>query len=115
MNRDQIFLRHILDEIEFLEEVFPINSSKELLSDPVIQRASVRSLEIIGEAVKNLSNNFKADNSQIEWKEIAGMRDKLIHRYFSVDLDIVYEVLMNRLPELKVTVLNALNLFNDLL
>lgn len=60
-------------------------------------------------AVKNLSITFKEDNPQIEWKEIAGMRDKLIHRYFSVDLDIVYEVLINRLPELKETVLNALD------
>ncbi|MDO8869532.1 MAG: DUF86 domain-containing protein [Methanobacteriaceae archaeon] len=52
-------------------------------------------------AVKNLSESFKADNPEIEWKEIAGMRDRLIHRYFSVDWDIVWEVINNRLPELK--------------
>jgi uncharacterized protein with HEPN domain len=67
-----------------------------------------RALEIIGEAVKNLSDAFKENNPQIEWKEIAGMRDRLIHRYFTIDLDIVYEVVINRLPELKVTVLKAL-------
>lgn len=108
MNRDQIFLKHILDEIEFLEEYFPKNNDKELLNDPAVQRFTVRSLEIIGEAVKNLSDEFKENNPQIEWKEIAGMRDKLIHRYFSIDLDIVYEVLRNRLPELKETVINVL-------
>lgn len=108
MDRDQLFLRHILTEIEFLEEYFPENTGKELLNDPSIQRFTVRSLEIIGEAVKNLSPSFKAKNQEIEWKEIAGMRDRLIHRYFNVDLDIVYEVLRNRLPELKKTVLNAL-------
>jgi len=47
-----------------------------------MQRATVRNREVIGEAVKNLSDNFKADNPQIEWKEIAGMRDRLIHRIF---------------------------------
>lgn len=108
MNRDQLFLRHILDEIEFLEEYFPENADKELLNDPAVQRFTVRSLEIIGEAVKNLSQPFKEDYPEIEWKEIAGMRDRLVHRYFNVDLDIVYEVLINRLPELKETVLNAL-------
>ena len=108
MNRDKIFLRHILEEIEFLEGHFPENTEKELLNDPAVQRFSVRSLEIIGEAVKNLSKEFKANNSQIEWKEIAGMRDRLIHRYFTIDLDIVYEVITDRLPELKETVLNAL-------
>ncbi|MGZ7096759.1 MAG: HepT-like ribonuclease domain-containing protein [Methanobacterium sp.] len=108
MNRDQIYLKHILDEIEFLEEYFPENADKELLFDPAVQRFTVRSLEIIGEAVKNLSDEFKDNYPQIEWKEIAGMRDRLVHRYFNVDLDIVYEVIMNRLPELKETVLNAL-------
>jgi len=108
VNRDQLFLRHILDEIEFLEEYFPENADKELLNDPAVQRFTVRSLEIIGEAVKNLSQPFKEDYHEIEWKEIAGMRDRLVHRYFNVDLDIVYEVLTNRLPELKETVLNAL-------
>lgn len=81
---------------------------EELLNNPVIQRATVRSLEIIGEAVKNLSNEFKKDNPQIEWKEIAGMRDRLIHRYFTIDWDIVYEVITERLLELKETVVRAL-------
>ncbi len=108
MNRDQIFLRHILEEIEFLEGHFPENAEKGLLNDPAVQRFTVRSLEIIGEAVKNLSESFKEDNPQIEWKEIAGMRDRLIHRYFTIDWDIVYEVITDRLPELKETVLNAL-------
>jgi uncharacterized protein with HEPN domain len=70
-------------------------------------RDTIRSLEIIGEAVKNLSEEFKNDNPQIAWKEIAGMRDRLIHRYFNIDLDIVYEVITERLPELKETVKNA--------
>ena len=124
MNRDKFFLDHVFDEITFLNDYFSDLKFDDLKNDPVLQKALLKSLENIGEAVKNrrflmfanlwfataknLSNNFKADNSQIEWKEIAGMRDKLIHCYFSVDLDIVYEVLRNRLPELKETVLNVL-------
>lgn len=104
MNDDNLFLGHILDEIIFIEENFSKISFDSFMENAVLQRASIRSLEIIGEAVKNLSDSFKADNPQIEWKEIAGMRDRLIHRYFSVDWDIVWEVINDRLPELKNTI-----------
>jgi len=80
------------------------NSREDLLSDPLLQRGTIKSLEIIGEAVKNLSVDFKTNNSEIEWKEIAGMRDKLIHQYFAVDWNIVWEVIQDRIPELKETV-----------
>ena len=76
-----------------------------------IHYSTIRSLEIIGEAVKNLSEDIKTNNTQIEWKEIAGMRDKLIHRYFTIDWDIVNEVIRDRLPELSETVNKALNNF----
>lgn len=101
MNKDLVLLRHIMDEIDFLEFQFTVNTSEDLLSDPLLQRGTVRSLEIIGEAVKNLSDDFKTQNPEIEWREIAGMRDKLIHQYFAVDWDIVWEIIQHRLPELK--------------
>lgn len=101
MNKDQILLKHIRDEIDFIQGQFPPNNKKNLLNDPVLQRATIRSFEIIGEAVKNLSHDFKEDNPQISWKEIAGMRDKLIHHYFGVDWDIVWEVINTRIPELE--------------
>jgi uncharacterized protein with HEPN domain len=111
VNKDLVFLKHIKDEIDFLEEQFSAVDEKELLSNPLLQRATIRSLEIIGEAVKNLSEDIKTNNTQIEWKEIAGMRDKLIHRYFTIDWDIVNEVIRDRLPELSETVNKALNNF----
>lgn len=104
MNKDAVLLEHIKDEIDFLESQYTINTKEDLLSDPLLQRGTVRSLEIIGEAVKNLSDDFKTNNSEIEWKEIAGMRDKLIHHYFAVDWNIVWEVIQYRIPELKETV-----------
>jgi uncharacterized protein with HEPN domain len=99
VNKDQVLLRHIKDEIDFINGQFPLNNKNNLLNDPVLQRATIRSFEIIGEAVKNLSDDFKDDNPKIKWKEIAGMRDKLIHHYFGVDWDIVWEVINTRIPE----------------
>ena len=108
MNKDTALLEHIKDEIDFLELQFSMNTKEDLLSDPLLQRETVKSLEIIGEAVKNLSDDFKANNSEIEWKEIAGMRDKLVHQYFGVDWNIVWEVIQERIPELKEIVYRVL-------
>jgi len=108
VNKDTALLEHIKDEIDFLELQFTKSTKEDLLSDPLLQRGTVKSLEIIGEAVKNLSDDFKANNSEIEWKEIAGMRDKLVHQYFGVDWNIVWEVIQDRIPELKEIVYRVL-------
>ncbi len=60
----------------------------------------MRSLEVIGEGVKNLSEDFKVDHPEIEWRKIAGMRDMLIHHYFGVDWQVVWNVLEKKLPQL---------------
>ena len=64
----------------------------------------MRALEIIGEATKNLSKELKADNREVRWRDVAGMRDKLIHAYFGVMLDLVWETVKKSLPELKTRV-----------
>jgi uncharacterized protein with HEPN domain len=63
--------------------------------------AVVRKLEIIGEVVKQLPESYTQQHSTIPWKQIAGMRDKLIHFYFGVDPLLVWQTVQNRLPELK--------------
>lgn len=68
--------------------------------DEVLCRASIRILEIIGEATKKLSTEFKSEHSQIEWKKIAGTRDKLIHDYYGIDYDIVWDILTSKIKEL---------------
>ena len=100
MNRDEVFLQHIQDEIQFLETHTRTLKFEELQSDPVLQRAVLRSLEIIGEASKNISIEFKNTNPQIEWKKAAGLRDKLIHHYCGVEWRIVWNVICNELPEM---------------
>ena len=70
------------------------------MQDPVLKRAFSRSIEIIGEAAKKLSPEFKSGNPEINWRAISGMRDKLIHEYFGVDYMIVWDVATNKSKEL---------------
>ena len=69
--------------------------------DPILQRAIVRSLEIIGEASKRLPAEMRNANPAVEWRAMARMRDRLIHDYFGVDLDIVWRVLQSNIPALR--------------
>ena len=82
---------------KFMEDV----SKEAFLSNVKKQYVVLRRLEIIGEATKNLSENLKVNYPQVPWKEIAGMRDKLVHQYFGVDLELVWETMRRELPELK--------------
>ena len=89
------YLRHILDETNYLITTSQGLNKKDFINDQTLKRAWVRSLEIIGEAVKQLPPNFRTDYPEIEWRKIAGMRDKLIHNYFGVDYDIVWDAVIN--------------------
>ena len=72
------------------------------------QYTVLRGLEIIGEATKNLSKELKAKHREVPWRDIAGMRNKLIHQYFGVNLELVWVTIKNKLPELKNQVLKIL-------
>lgn len=94
------FLKHIVDECSYLLSVSKDLSKDEFLDDETLKRAVVRSLEIIGEATKKIPADFKVQWNSIQWKNMAGMRDRLIHDYIGVNYSIVWDVLKNKIPEL---------------
>lgn len=91
-------LHHILDETAYLIRCVKGLTKDKFKSDETLRRAFVRSLEIIGEATKQLAPEIREKYSQVEWKAIAGMRDKLIHVYFGVDYDLVWDVVSQKIP-----------------
>jgi uncharacterized protein with HEPN domain len=95
------FLRHILLEVEYLLSASSGLTFEAFSSDETLQRAFVRSLEVIGEAAKKVPAGFRAEHPGIEWRAMAGMRDRLIHDYFGIDYEIVWDVVRNRIPELQ--------------
>ena len=101
MKSDSEYLKHILDEIHFVMQETKGLTFSDFMNNEMLKRACTRSLEIIGEAAKNLSPEFRKKHKEIEWKKLAGMRDKIIHFYFGVNWDIVWDVIEKRLPELK--------------
>ena len=95
------YLKHIRDESLFILSVTSKGITKEeFLNDETLKRAIVRSLEIIGEATKKIPADFKIKWNNVKWKEMAGMRDRLIHDYMGVNYMIVWDVIINKIPEL---------------
>lgn len=97
---DLELVRHILVETTFILKHTEQKSKEEVINDEVLCRAVVRSLEIIGEATKKLDDEFKSIHNHIEWKKIAGTRDKLIHDYFGIDYDIVWNIIETKIHDL---------------
>jgi len=96
-----IFAEHILESIKDIESFIKDVSKESFMKDKLRQSAVVRQIEIIGEASKNLPENFRENYPEISWREIIGARDKIIHHYFGVDLEIVWEIITINLPTLK--------------
>ena len=102
MSRSPVeYLRHILDETIYLGSQTVGLSKVQFVQDETLKRAFVRSIEIIGEASKQVPDGIRKKYPKIQWRAIAGMRDKLIHAYFGIDYDIVWDVVVNKIPELQ--------------
>jgi uncharacterized protein with HEPN domain len=101
MKKDKAYLQHILDTISDIEKFMENVTQEAFFKNKEKQYAVLRGLEIIGEATKNLSKKLKTKHGEVPWKNIAGMRDKLIHEYFGVKLELVWETVKKKLPELK--------------
>jgi uncharacterized protein with HEPN domain len=104
---ERIFLFQILEFIEKIE-AYTQGGKEEFMLSSMIQDAVIRNFEIIGEAVKQISDGIKKDYPDIHWREIAGFRDILIHRYMGIDLDAVWNVVTIDLPEMKEQIMKIL-------
>ena len=102
MKKDpKIFLNHILESIELIEKNTKNLSQDGFSKNTTVQDAVIRRLEIIGEATKNLPDEFKNRYPEIEWKKIAGLRDVIVHGYFHLSLKLVWKITQNNIPILK--------------
>lgn len=102
MNKDpSLYLDHIFESIEALEKYTDNLSKEDFLNSILIQDAICRRLEIIGEAASKLDDEFKGKYPDVPWYKIVGMRNLLVHEYFHVDLDQVWNTIQKSIPELK--------------
>lgn len=105
---DTEYVLHMLEECQFLLTL-SLSGPTALEDDPLVSRAVIRSLEIIGEASRQLSEPTRQALPEIPWRMISGMRNRLIHEYFGVDYDIVHNVIQHEIPPLKEALERFLN------
>ncbi|MCH7487423.1 MAG: DUF86 domain-containing protein [Proteobacteria bacterium] len=108
MTGDALYLRHIVDAIERIT-AYTAGGKDAFMKNTMVQDATIRNLEIIGEAAKQITPEYRGAHPDIPWPQMAGMRDVLVHRYMAVDLDIVWDVLTNRLGGLEARLRNLLH------
>ncbi len=101
MKDDLVYVEHVLRCIEKVQGYTKTLTAQDFNENELIQDAVIRNIEIIGEAAKKISKNFKSQYQEIPWKEMSGMRDKLIHDYFGVDVDVVWKTVVEDIPYLK--------------
>jgi uncharacterized protein with HEPN domain len=106
---DTVYLRHILDAIQRIQEYITGISYDQFLGNVLLQDGVVRQLEIIGEAATRISVEFRDTHPGTEWGKMIGMRNRLIHVYFEVDLSIIWDTVQTDLPSLKQQIAQILN------
>ena len=108
-----VFLHHILESIDLIEKRMKDVTHEQFMDDIDLQDMIIRRLEIIGEAIRNLPKGFREKHAHINWQDPAGMRSALIHAYFEVDLDVVWDTVMNDLPPFKKQIQTLLEEFKN--
>lgn len=98
---DRVYLQHVVEAIGRIQDYLTEVSKEQFLQTSLLQDAVIRRLEIIGEASRNLSEEFRNRYPQVPWAHIVGLRNRIVHEYFGVDLEIVWEIVQYDLPLLK--------------
>ena len=98
---DRLFVSHIQDAVARISSSLKDVSEAQFMSTPLIQDAVIRQIQIVGEAAKKLSRSYVEASPSIPWKDIAGMRDKLVHDYMGVDLTAVWDTATRDIPNLQ--------------
>ena len=102
MKNDKVYLQHILDSIDTIEMYIENIEKDEFLNDPkLVNDGVVRQLEIIGEATKNISEEYRRGHPEVEWSKVIGMRNRIAHEYFYIDYEVVWDTVKRDLPKLK--------------
>ncbi|MFH1853661.1 MAG: DUF86 domain-containing protein [Candidatus Neomarinimicrobiota bacterium] len=105
---DTVRLRHILDAIEYIELFLKDVGFAQIEADKMLQSACLHQLQVIGESANHFSEDFFKKHQSVEWGEIVGLRNLLIHEYFGVDIKLVWQVLQTDIPRLKSKILDIL-------
>ena len=113
MRESKIYLRDIINAMTSIEAFVGNMDFDQFKEDDKTTSAVIRKLEIIGEAAKNIPENITKKYSSVPWKEMAGMRDKLIHFYFGVNLKLVWQTIKHRIPHLKLSIKQILDEIDD--
>ena len=110
MKKDEsVYLRHILDAFVQIEFYMDDVSHEEFLQNRLLQDGVIRQLEVMGEAARNLSDDLRNEYPQIPWRQMIGLRNRMAHAYFNVDLQIVWEIVRGDIPDPKEKIERILN------
>lgn len=113
INSNFLRLLHIRDAIEKIIEYIDDNLKIDFDENNMLQDAVARELEIIGEAYKNISQEFKNTHKHIPWEKMAGLRNRIVHEYFQLDYDVVWQIAKEDIPNLKIEIINILENSDD--
>lgn len=108
MKDDGVYLEHVLEAVKRIRE-YTLGGKAALFADPKTQDAVIRNLQILGEAAKRVSSETTAANREVPWRSMAAMRDRVVHDYFGVSLEIVWDVIENHLDVVEREVRRALS------